>query len=112
MKKIVIVSQTNIGMKSSTFGFDGSINPFKKSLSKQLKENLNEYFKNNNIEYITEVENYETLENIIKNSAYKILISPYLKGAIDLSNLDKNTYYILNEDEFLHSKIDNILTFL
>ncbi len=112
MKKIVIVSKTNIGMKANTFGFDGSINILKKSLSKQLKENLNEYFKNNNMEYIVEIENHETLENIIKNGAYKILISPYLKNAIDLSSLDKNSYYILNEDDFLNSNIKNILDIL
>ena len=37
MKEIVIISKTNIGIKPNHFGFDGTINPLKKSLSKKIK---------------------------------------------------------------------------
>ena len=112
MKEIVIISKTNIGIKPNHFGFDGTINPLKKSLSKKLKENLNEYFNKNNMDYITIVENCEPLEKLIKSSAYKILISPYIKDNINLSKIDENLYYILSEEEFLNSHIDNIVNYL
>ena len=110
MKEIVIISKTNIGIKPNHFGWNNK--SIKKSLSKKLKENLNEYFNKNNMNYIAIVENYEPLEKLIKSSAYKILISPYIKDNINLSKIDENLYYILSEEEFLNSHIDNIINYL
>lgn len=110
MRKIVIVSKVISGVRPNPFGLDGSGNPFKKSFSEKLKEELNNSFKEKNMDYTVEIDTeFDPLEKIIKNGAYKILISPFIKDAVNLDEIKKDDYYILNEDEFSNCVIDNIL---
>ena len=111
MKKIIIINKVIIGIRPYPFGYDGlNISFLKKSLSSKLQDKLNEYFKNNNINNIEEIDkSYKPIEEIIDKNVYKVLISPYIKDKICLQNLNKNIYYILTEEEFNNCFIDNIL---
>lgn len=113
MKEIVIVAKTTLGLRPRPVGPDGGLNPFKKSLSRKLSDALNEKLKEKNMDYEADVDHsYDSLEDLVRNGADLVLISPYIKENFSTSNVDKANYYVLSEDEFNHAKTENIISYL
>ncbi len=54
-------------------------------------------------------QSFGDMEELIKEKTNLILISPYIKNYVDISNIDENKYYILSEKEFLEGNIENII---
>lgn len=113
MKNIVIISKVIVGVRPRAIGMERGLNIFKKSLSKKLKENLDKKLKEKNMDYRVEIDRtYESLEDLIKNGADLILISPFIKENIDVKNINKNNYYIMSEKEFLDGYIEAIVDYI
>ena len=113
MKNIIIISKVVVNAKPIRVGFDQNINPFKKRLSTSLEASLKESLTKENLEYTVSIDQtYDTCKELIENGADLILISPYVKTMVDLSNLDKNSYYLLSITEFEDSNVDNIINFI
>lgn len=113
MKNIIIVSKAVTGIRPNPFGPEGRLNIFKKSQSETLKENLNQKFKEKNMSYKAAIDfTFDSLEDLIRDGASLILISPYIKERIDMSNISKNQYYILSEKEFNEGYTENIISYL
>lgn len=111
MKKIVIVAKVSLDSRAKPVGLDGGVNFFKKSLSRSLSDNLNERLIEENMDYQADVDQtYDSLEDLIRNGADLVLISPYIRDNISTENLDEANYYMLNEQEFLDGEVDNIIS--
>lgn len=113
MRNIVIIAKVLVGMRYNPFGLDGGQILFKKSLSEKLKSALKERFIQGKMDYDVTVDTtYESCETIIRNGASLLLISPYVKNMVDVTNMDSKRYYFLNEDEFNNSDVEGIIRYL
>lgn len=86
LKNIVIASKAVVGMRPRPIrGMDKGLNIFKKSLSQNLQNKLKIALKENNMDYEVSIDQtYDSIEDIIKNNARLVLISPYIKENISL----------------------------
>lgn len=113
MKNIVIVSKVVIGSRPIAVGPDKGLNIFKKSISTNLKNTLNEIFKAKNMNCIASVDHtYDTLDKLINDGADLLVLSPYIKTHIDTSNLSKDDYYMLSEEDFNNANVEKIIDYL
>ncbi|MEW8974011.1 MAG: hypothetical protein AB2375_07435 [Tissierellaceae bacterium] len=113
MKKIVIVSKVIVGIRPNPFGLDQGANIFKKSLSENLKENLEQELKEKSMDYKVFIDyTYDSLKSLIQDGASLLLISPYIKGYVDINNIDEDKYYILSEKEFNTGYVNDIISYL
>ena len=121
MRKIVIVPKAHNSRQvienprggKSIIGLDRGINIFKKSFSEKLEENLIKELKENNLDYNVEIDRfYGPIEFLVNEEDDLVLISPYIKNIVDMSNMERSNYYLLNENEFLEGNVENIIKHL
>lgn len=113
MKKVVILSKAIVGKRPIAYGLDRGFNPFRKPLSKVLQDNLNTKFKELNMDYQAVVDkSYGNMEDLIKEGADTILISPYIREYVNVKGIKSKYYYMLNEEEFVQGKLKNIINLL
>jgi hypothetical protein len=99
-------------MRGVRMGLDRQVLFFKKKKSAILKENIEKYIKENELNHCLNVdiaEGYETPEELINKDGILVLISPYIKNQIDLTSIPKDKYYVLSEDEFITGKVEKIV---
>ena len=110
MKEIIIVSKTTLGLRPRPVWPDGGLNPFKKSLSRKLSDALNEKLKEKKMDYEADVDHsYDSLEDLVRNGADLVLISPYIKETstpylVLFSHTIGDESYAINYNEFQKNK--------
>ncbi|MGE7948469.1 hypothetical protein [Lysinibacillus sp. NPDC093688] len=55
---------------------------------------------------------FESPEELLENDGVLVLISPYLKSALDHIDFSKSGYYLLTEAEYNSENVDNILKYI
>lgn len=111
MKKIVIISKWSMGTTPAQLGYEGKINPFKKSSSTLLIDKLNEEFEKEGLDFEVVRDNDTNVEILVNKNTDLILISPYVKAAVlpTLTEDEKKKCYFLTENEFIELEVDNIV---
>ncbi|ELC8442626.1 hypothetical protein QYB59_001653 [Clostridium perfringens] len=118
MSNIVIISKIIVSAIPNPFSMDVELNFFKKSLSQILKDKLNKRLTQENMNYVMFVDcTYDDCEKIIKevsmiDATSLLLISPYIKDKIRVSDSEKKNYYILSEKEFNYAYIEDIINYI
>lgn len=105
--KIAIVPYVEYGR--TVMGKDNSINPFKKSKSSVLKENLESKI-NTNIQVIVDV-NRGDLNFLKKDGVDCFLIPEYIKSYVDYGD-NKDKCFFLTTDEYDSGNVDRFVKYL
>lgn len=113
MQKIVIVSKVAFGARAMVFGLDGTTNPFKKSRSANLRQVLQKQLAENHLDYTVEVDNFTgDIQQMHKDGADLILLSPYVAKAFALNEAEKEYCRVLREEEYLNGETGRLVEFL
>jgi hypothetical protein len=113
MKNIIIVPQAITGIRPNPYGYNGEGQLFKKTLAQKLCDNLNRDFKKENINYKACVDTQCDEDiNELAGQYELILISPHIIDRVNISQTNKDSYYILNSNEFDEGNTNKIISFL
>ncbi|MGL4760737.1 MAG: hypothetical protein ACRC6T_09655 [Sarcina sp.] len=116
MRKIVIISKTVAGAKPIPVGDElgiNSLNPFKKSFARLLKDKLTIEIKENNLDYSIEIDqSYDDPKILLGNDADLLLISPLVTKFVNVDDVNEFKYYQLAETEYYNTNTENILAYL
>lgn len=111
-RKIVIVFSVGIHMRTGV-DVNSYFNPFKKSRSSVLKDNLEKKLKENGLYYeVFEDVNHGDLKALKREGYNLMLISPYVSQYQDYDGLERTDYYKLSLEEFDHGNVDHIIAYL
>ncbi len=111
-RKIVIVFSASIGLRTGV-DINSHINPFKKSRSRVLKDNLEKKLKENGLYYeVYEDVNHGDLQSLKREGYNLMLISPYVSQYQNYEGLERTDYYKMSLDEFDHGNVDSIIAYL
>ncbi len=111
-RKIVIVFSARTGMHTG-INVNAYFNPFKKSRSNVLKENLEKKLKENGLYYEVSVDvNHGDLQYLKREGYQLMLISPYISQYQDYDGIECTDYYKMSLDEFDNGNVDNIIAYL
>lgn len=111
--KIIIISKVVSGIRPVAIGFDGNFTVLRGRLSDILKKNLIQNLLDEKITSDVQVDkSYNSCNELINEGANLLLISPYVKSAVNTKDIDKSFLYFLTEEEFVNGDVSNIVKYI
>lgn len=109
MKSIVIVAKVAFGFRGWPIGLDGNI---MKKNSIRLRNDLRKRLREKGVECDVAVDNHTDIRTLKSSGADLILISPFIKSYIDVSEINEEDYCFISEEAFLSGDSEEIVDML